>query len=407
MTPTRRPPPPTSGDHPRSKLYQAKNVLRQIVKNNQDKVSFLIGRTTRTASAEEPARARRQPLPGTDDNPKPPTKLTVQGTDHNTRRTSGASSPGSSSSERGEALLPEGPRPRTRSATPALRPAPVLSQGGPSTTAGTLATDLRTAINVASCTPRPGEHLQRHLHRDERDLHLLRTRQQLLPPPLGGTPLHPGRLRPRGDGHPRPHHDSLLTAAPFTLLYRITGTVRPAPAMHTTHVHGDLPGNQHRSTNCGPGACSTARWSGSRAMAGLQDDYPDRGRPLIEPAEPEGAAGRRGLRRRRRPGGVRLGGGASPGARRRLPGLPPEVLPRPLRPATAPAPGAVRSSRARGWSPSSRSARPAACTTTQRPAPPSGAPTTAFPTDARLRRVPGREVVDTVVAVAPSGKGAG
>ncbi len=35
-----------SGDHPRSKLYQAKQVLRQIVQDNQDKVSFQIGTYT-------------------------------------------------------------------------------------------------------------------------------------------------------------------------------------------------------------------------------------------------------------------------------------------------------------------------------------------------------------------------
>ena len=35
-----------SGDHPRSKLYQAKQVLKQIVQNNQDKVSFQMGTYT-------------------------------------------------------------------------------------------------------------------------------------------------------------------------------------------------------------------------------------------------------------------------------------------------------------------------------------------------------------------------
>ena len=35
--------PPQAGDHPRSKIYQAKQVLKQIVTNNQDKVSFMFG----------------------------------------------------------------------------------------------------------------------------------------------------------------------------------------------------------------------------------------------------------------------------------------------------------------------------------------------------------------------------
>jgi hypothetical protein len=35
-----------SGDHPRSKLHQAKSVLKQIVQNNQDKVSFEMGTYT-------------------------------------------------------------------------------------------------------------------------------------------------------------------------------------------------------------------------------------------------------------------------------------------------------------------------------------------------------------------------
>jgi hypothetical protein len=35
-----------SGDHPRSKLYQAKQVLKQAVQNNQDKVSFQMGTYT-------------------------------------------------------------------------------------------------------------------------------------------------------------------------------------------------------------------------------------------------------------------------------------------------------------------------------------------------------------------------
>ncbi len=41
--------PPQAGDHPRSKTFQAKQVLKQIVTNNQDKVSFMFGQYTQDA----------------------------------------------------------------------------------------------------------------------------------------------------------------------------------------------------------------------------------------------------------------------------------------------------------------------------------------------------------------------
>ncbi len=41
--------PPQAGDHPRSKVWQAKQVLKQIVTDNQDDVSFLMGQYTQSA----------------------------------------------------------------------------------------------------------------------------------------------------------------------------------------------------------------------------------------------------------------------------------------------------------------------------------------------------------------------
>ncbi len=38
-----------SGDHPRSKIYQAKQVIKQVVQNNQDKVSFQFGTYTQNS----------------------------------------------------------------------------------------------------------------------------------------------------------------------------------------------------------------------------------------------------------------------------------------------------------------------------------------------------------------------
>ena len=40
--------PPQGGDHPRSKIWQARNVLNQIVQDNQDQVSFLFAQYDQT-----------------------------------------------------------------------------------------------------------------------------------------------------------------------------------------------------------------------------------------------------------------------------------------------------------------------------------------------------------------------
>ena len=52
-------------DHPRSKLYQAKQVLKTVVQNNQDKVSFQFGTYTQSSiTLRQPGgEHHRQPLP--------------------------------------------------------------------------------------------------------------------------------------------------------------------------------------------------------------------------------------------------------------------------------------------------------------------------------------------------------
>ena len=51
--------PANAGDHPRSKIWQAKQVLKTIVQNNQDKASFLFGQYTNGGGATDAEPGRR------------------------------------------------------------------------------------------------------------------------------------------------------------------------------------------------------------------------------------------------------------------------------------------------------------------------------------------------------------
>jgi len=85
-----------SGDHPRSKMYQAKQVLNTVVQNNQDKVSFQFLTYTQVGEylgGQEAGGNRFQYYTST----MPSTELTVRRALGTTCRRSAASSPGRSS----------------------------------------------------------------------------------------------------------------------------------------------------------------------------------------------------------------------------------------------------------------------------------------------------------------------
>ena len=52
-----------SGDHPRSKMHQAKQVLKTVIRNNQDKVSFQFGTYTQNSISFNNQGAGSEPVP--------------------------------------------------------------------------------------------------------------------------------------------------------------------------------------------------------------------------------------------------------------------------------------------------------------------------------------------------------
>ncbi len=145
----------SSGDHPRSKLYLAKDVLNKIVTQNQDKVSFMLGTYAQNNVAfnnQEAGRNRFQYATTT----MPATELTV-------RRATGDSA----TSNRGLQAWQYIDEPWSKlyfeeeaGATDAVCVASLnpgsfpkfYATGGPDTTVGTLAYDLKAAMNGATCT---------------------------------------------------------------------------------------------------------------------------------------------------------------------------------------------------------------------------------------------------------------
>ena len=141
-----------SGDHPRSKLYQAKRVLRQVIQNNQDIVSFQYGTYTQNSISfnNQGAGANRFHYV-TSAMPAP--ELTVRralGDDGATNR--GLQSWQIIQPQWGTLYFEED------AATDAVCTASLTglprfyARGGPAATAGTLAADLQAAMNGATCT---------------------------------------------------------------------------------------------------------------------------------------------------------------------------------------------------------------------------------------------------------------
>lgn len=164
--------PPQAGDHPRSKTYQAKQVLKQIVSDNKDKVSFMFGQYTQssvivmgnrnaaTSTAANLAGSMANRFVYTTDSSASPSMLTTQLTVQNDVGGSG---------DRGlqswQLIYPawntlyyrEFIGATTHACTATISAAAAAPKfyrsGGPSTTAGTLAADLKAAMDNAACTP--------------------------------------------------------------------------------------------------------------------------------------------------------------------------------------------------------------------------------------------------------------
>ena len=162
--------PPNSGDHPRSKLLQAKNVLRRVVNDNQNKVSFLFGQYNQTinnnivvknttASLKTSNVQNRFQYWTTDQ--KSPSMVSTALTIQNDRGGSGERGLQSWQlvHEEWKNFYYEEDIPGTNAICTATMPGitpttpKFYRDGGPSGTAGTFAEDLRNAINGASCTP--------------------------------------------------------------------------------------------------------------------------------------------------------------------------------------------------------------------------------------------------------------
>ena len=148
-----------SGDHPRSKLYQAKQVLKQAVQNNQEKVSFQMGTYTQYSMGLPDRAVGRNRFQYTVSSTDAPFMATAA-TELKAQRAVGdvsTSNRGLQSwqimDSRWGTLYFEEDAATDAVCTATLTGLPKFyAQGGPATTAGTLAADLRNAMNAATCT---------------------------------------------------------------------------------------------------------------------------------------------------------------------------------------------------------------------------------------------------------------
>jgi hypothetical protein len=135
-----------SGDHPVSKMYQAKQVLKQVVANNQDKVSFMFGQYTQDPSRLNNRAAGNDRFQYTTTT-MPSPELTV-------RRASGDRSTSNRGLQSWQIIYPawgtlyfDEDAATDASCTATLTGLPKFYASG-----STLATELAAAMNSASCT---------------------------------------------------------------------------------------------------------------------------------------------------------------------------------------------------------------------------------------------------------------
>ncbi len=147
-----------SGDHPRSRLAQAKRVMRQVVQNNQNKVSFQMGTYTQNSVTLRHLAAGNHRFQYVTNGATFPfmdvagTELTVQGADGDTM---------GRGLQSWQIIYPQWNTlyfeedAATDAVCTAVLPGPFpkfYARGGPAATAGTLAADLQNAMNAATCT---------------------------------------------------------------------------------------------------------------------------------------------------------------------------------------------------------------------------------------------------------------
>jgi len=233
-----------SGDHPRSKLAQAKGVLRTVIQNNEDKVSFQFGTYTqfRMNFNDEHGNANNvqdaaDSAPGlirfeywTTSTVAPfmaadATELTVQGALDDTTLGRGLQAWQIIDAQWNTLYFEEDAA--TDAVCTAVLPGPFpkfYARGGPSTTPGTLAADLQSAMNAATCTGTARTNTYNVAHNTgtgvftfsrstgTRDFRIV----------WGRTPNNIRNALPETSTATTAFGTSFTTDAPYTLLYRPT-----------------------------------------------------------------------------------------------------------------------------------------------------------------------------------------
>ncbi|MFN8091492.1 MAG: hypothetical protein U0599_04580 [Vicinamibacteria bacterium] len=221
-----------AGDHPRSKLYQAKSVLRQIVQNNQDKVSFQMGTYTQNGFtlSNQSASTRGNRFQYTTST-MPATELTVQGASGDTLGR-GLQSWQIIRPQWSRLYFGEG----ASTTTTAICYAEVSGTPRFFATGAALATELQARMNAATCTTgsRSNTYTVTYaaatgIFTFARATGTLRFAIRWADSPnsirgaLGRRSTNNGTL---GTG-------SVASAAPYRLLYRVTGTGNSGGEMRT------------------------------------------------------------------------------------------------------------------------------------------------------------------------------
>ncbi len=225
-----------SGDHPRSKLFQAKQVLRQVFQNNQDIVSFQLGTYTQNSMRfdNQGAGANRfQYVTRT----MPAPELTV-------RRALGDGGTTNRGLQSWQIIQPEwGTLYFEEDATPDAVCTATLpglpkfyAQGGPAGTPGTLAADLQTAMNAATCTGSSRSNVYTVTH-DVASGQFRFSRSTANRPFRIRWDRTPNNIRnalaETSTATPGWSTGTVSTDAPWTLLYRATGTGTSGAGLNT------------------------------------------------------------------------------------------------------------------------------------------------------------------------------